>query len=105
MDYENIKYLKDYHPTVKLLRLDHAPLIISFLYQEFKRNNKIVISNTELKTSLSDYLYNLNHIYGENTYPGTAQNYLDKWSNDSFLRKYYTSNSDESFFELTSYPA
>lgn len=101
MDYENIKYLKDYNPTVKLLRLDNAPLILSFLDQEFKKNNKIVISNTELKTSLSDYLYNLNHIYGENTHPDTAQNYLDKWSNDSFLRKYYTSNSDESFFELT----
>lgn len=101
MDHENIKYLKDYNPTVKLLRLDNAPLIISFLFQEFKKNNKIVISNTELKTSLSDYLYNLNHIYGDNTYPGTAQNYLDKWSNDGFLRKYYTSNSDEPAFELT----
>lgn len=101
MDYENIKYLKDYNPTVKLLRLDNAPLIISFLFQEFKKNNKIVISNNELKTSLSDYLYNLNYIYGENTYPGTAQNYLDKWSNDGFLRKYYTSNNDEPAFELT----
>ncbi len=101
MDHENIKYLKDYNPTVKLLRLDNAPLIISFLFQEFKKNNKIVISNTELKTSLSDYLYNLNHIYGDNIYPGTAQNYLDKWSNDGFLRKYYTSNSDEPAFELT----
>lgn len=101
MDHENIKYLKDYNPTVKLLRLDNAPLIISFLFQEFKKTNKIVISNTELKTSLSDYLYHLNHIYGEKTYPGTAQNYLDKWSNDGFLRKYYTSNSDEPAFELT----
>lgn len=101
MDYENIKYLKDYNPTVKLLRLDNAPLILSFLFQEFKKNNKIIISNIELKTSLSDYLYNLNHIYGDNTYPGIAQNYLDKWSNDGFLRKYYTSNSDEPVFELT----
>jgi Protein of unknown function (DUF3375) len=101
MDHENIKYLKEYNPTIKLLRLDNAPLIISFLFQEFKKNNKIVISNTELKTSLSDYLYNLNYIYGENTYPGSAQNYLDKWSNDGFLRKYYTSNNDEPAFELT----
>jgi uncharacterized protein YPO0396 len=84
MDYENIKYLKDYNPTVKLLRFDNAPLILSFLFQEFKQYNKIVISNIELKTSLSDYLYNINHIYGENTYPSTSQNYLDKWSNDKF---------------------
>jgi hypothetical protein len=101
MDHEKIKYLKEYHPTIKLLRLDNAPLIISFLYQEFKKNNKIVILNTELKTGLSDYLYHLNHSYGEDTYPGSAQNYLDKWSNDGFLRKYYTSNSDEPVFELT----
>ncbi len=101
MDHEYIKYLKEYNPTVKLLRLDNAPLILSFLFQEFKKNNKIVILNTEIKTSLSDYIYNLNHIYGENTYSGTAQNYLDKWSNDGFLRKYYTSNSDEPAFELT----
>ncbi len=101
MDHDIIKYLRDHNPTVRLLRLDNAPLIISFLFHEFKKNNKIVISSTQLITSLSDYLYNLRQNYGEDTYPGTAQNYLDKWSNDGFLRKYYTPSSDEPVFELT----
>ncbi|KCZ72029.1 signal transduction protein [Candidatus Methanoperedens nitroreducens] len=101
MDHDIIKYLRDHNPTVRLLRLDNAPLIISFLFQEFKKNNRIVISNTQLITGLSDYLYNLKQSYGEDAYPGTAQNYLDKWSNDGFLRKYYTPNSDEPVFELT----
>lgn len=101
MDYDYIKYLRDSHPTVRLLRLDNAPLIISFLFLQFKKNNNIILSSTEVTTRLSDYLYNLRERYGEEVYPDTAKNYLDRWADYGFLRKYYPSSSDDPLFELT----
>lgn len=101
MDYEYIKYLKDYNPSIRLLRLENAPLIVSFLYQHFKSNNNIVLSSTELTTRLSDYLHNLRENYGDDIYPDTAKNYLERWATEGFLRKYYMPDSDEPMFELT----
>jgi hypothetical protein len=101
MDYEYIKYLKDHNPVVRLLRLDNAPLIISFLSQCFKEDNNIVLSKTELTTRLSDYLHALRENYGDDIYPDSAKNYLEKWTADGFLRKYYMSDSDDPVFELT----
>lgn len=101
MDYEYIRYLKDHNPSVRLLRLENAPLIMSFLYQHFKSDNNIVLSSIELTTRLSDYLHSLRENYGDDIYPDTAKNYLDKWTTEGFLRKYYTPDSDELVFELT----
>ena len=98
--YDDINILIQDAP-LKLLRATYAPLIISFLYQSFKKNNKDTITNTELKTALSDYLYNLNLTLGETAFPGTAQEYLDTWANMDFLRKHYITTSDEPVFELT----
>ncbi|MBU4138711.1 MAG: DUF3375 domain-containing protein [Euryarchaeota archaeon] len=98
--YDDINILIQDTP-LKLLRADHAPLIISFLYQSFKKNNKDTITNTELKTALSDFLYNLNLTLGETAFPSTAQEYLDTWANMDFLYKHYTTTSDEPVFELT----
>src|SRR5574337_648725 len=101
MDHDYIRYLRDHNPTVRLLRLDNAPLIISFLFFQFKRNNRMVISNTELTTGLADYLYSLREQHGDGVYPGSAQDYLTAWTNDGFLRKFYPADSDEPVFELT----
>lgn len=101
MDYEYIRHLKDHNPSLRLLRLENAPLIVGFLYQHFKSDNNIVLSSIELTTRLSDYLHNLRENYGDNIYPDTAKNYLDKWTSEGFLRKYYTPDSDEPVFELT----
>lgn len=101
MDYEYIRYLKDHNPSVRLLRLENAPLIVSFLYQHFKSDNNIVLSGAELTTRLSDYLHNLRENYGDDIYPDTAKNYLERWATEGFLRKYYMPDSDEPMFELT----
>jgi hypothetical protein len=101
VDYEYIRYLKDHNPSVRLLRLENAPLIVSFLYQHFKSDNNIVLSGAELTTRLSDYLHNLRENYGDDIYPDTAKNYLERWATEGFLRKYYMPDSDEPMFELT----
>jgi hypothetical protein len=101
MDHDHIRYLRDQNPTVRLLKLDNSPLIVSFLFSQFKKHNRIVIANEELTTNLTDYLYSLRENYGENAYPDSAHDYLIKWTNEGFLRKYYIPDSDEPVFELT----
>lgn len=101
MEYQDIKYLKENNPAIRLLNADNSPLIISFLIHEFKKNNKFSISNDELVSTLLDYLYSLRDIYGDEIYPGSAQTYLDDWADAEFLRKYYLPDKDDPFFELT----
>jgi len=101
MDYLYVKSLKENHPTIRLLNAGNSPLIISFLFQSFKKVNRTSVPNDELVSGLTDYLYSLRSMCGDNAYPETAQNYLDKWTNDQYLRKYYPQNTDEAHFELT----
>ncbi len=101
MEYHRIKSLKENNPTVRLLNADNGPLIISFLFQSFKNNNKITISNDELVSNLADYIYSIRNLYGDELFPNSPQEYLDSWANEQFLRKYYPSTSDEPCFELT----
>jgi hypothetical protein len=101
MDHFYIKNVVLPNPAVRLLKMDNAPLIISFLYQEFKGNNRIDITDAELTQQLSDYLYYLRENNEEGLYPDTAPAYLDRWTADGLLRKYYPPSSDEPFFQLT----
>jgi hypothetical protein len=101
MDYLQIKNLKENNPTIRLFNADNCPLIVSFLFQAFKEGNKITISNDELVSHLSDTIYHIRGVYGDHLYPETAQNYLDKWTADGYLRKYFPDHSDEPCFELT----
>lgn len=45
---------------MKLLRARHAPMILSFLHQEFKVPNRITIPNYQLVDRLADYLDGIN---------------------------------------------
>lgn len=102
MEYLNIKQLKENHPSLKLLKADNSPLIISFLYRKFKENNIPTIPKNELESSLSDYLYFLKEEEGEDAYPKTPSEYLEDWTNANYLRSYY-SQDDEAYFDLTHY--
>jgi hypothetical protein len=101
MDYHRIKTLKENNSTIRLFNADNSPLIISFLFQAFKQNNKITIPNDELVSNLTDTIYSLRNTFGNDVYPDSAQNYLDAWANDYYLRKYYPPDNDEPCFELT----
>lgn len=99
MEHEYIKYLKEHNPAIRLFRQDNAALIISFLFNAFKIRNRLTIPYSEMVSLLSDYLYRLNQ--DNESYPLSAHSYLDKWSNDGFLRAWYENNVDEPTFELT----
>lgn len=56
MRYEELEQLMGHALPIKILRARSAPLLISFLYAEFKKRNRIAISSYELTSRLSDYL-------------------------------------------------
>src|SRR5690606_24222306 len=96
-------YLKENNATLRILRVDNAPLIISFLFKTFKKKSKTVITGSELTTYLNDYIYFLNQNEQSNLriYPMSAHEYIQKWTNDGYLRSWYEPNNDEPLFELT----
>lgn len=99
MDHQQIRNLKENNPSFKLLNTTNSPLIISFLYQQFKENNFLEISKDELESNLSNCLYYLKTQEGIE-YPRQPAEYLEDWTNAEFLRSRYSSN-DVIHFELT----
>jgi len=93
-----------------LLRAKSAPLTLSFFYKVFKEAHITTITNTELRNKLEGYLEDLeyqekddeleaNTLFDDNSLK--AAQYIEKWSNDGFLRK-YPNDDGEDLHELTS---
>jgi hypothetical protein len=103
MDYDSLKTLKRIHPGWRLLTADNAPMIVSFLYRCFIEPNVRTLQETDLVSSLDDYLYRLNETHEAAAYPKSASEYLNDWSADerAWLRKYYPRDSDEPHYDLT----
>ena len=100
MEYDQIKYQLENSVTIKLLRSRNAPLILSFLSQQFKQKQQITIFESELESKLEDYLECLQEIEPDN-YSRNAQEYLEQWCKDNLLRRYHEKNHDDPVFELT----
>lgn len=102
MTYEEINLLLRNHTSIRLLKADHAPLIISFFFTVFKEGiynqEEGGIKEKELADYLSDQLYVLNEL--EMKYPKSPAEYLTDWANAGFLRK-FPGKTDEFVYELT----
>lgn len=101
MDFETLLKLKQSHAAWRLLTIDSAPLVLSFLYQAFIRPNARSIRAVDLVAQLEDTLHSLRQAHGA-IYPRTAQAYLDDWASGAtpYLRKYYPQSGDEPEFDL-----
>lgn len=95
MDYQKLEIQLKSVPSFKLLRSRNAPLILSFLYSQFKEQGEISISNEKLVSQLAWYLEELNYSDEDDdlTSLGTdnyekAKKYIESWTNDNFLRNY-----------------
>jgi len=93
-----------------LLRAKSAPFTLSFFYKVFKEAHVTTITNAELKNKLEGYLEDLeyeekddeleaNTLFDDNSIK--AAQYIEKWSNAGFLRK-YPNDDGEDLHELTS---
>lgn len=99
-DYAYLDHLKSTNPSLKLISADSAPLILSFVHQIFIQGDRDSITQTDITSRLSDFLFTINSSYREDTYPQAPKKYLEDWANAGFLRKFY-SGSDEPLFEPT----
>jgi hypothetical protein len=103
MDYAFLELLRQGHPAWRLLGADNAVLVVSFLYREFVVSNRREIAQAELVEHLEDVLFDLRARLGEGAFPKNALYYLDYWvaNEQGWLRKFYRSDSDEPYFDLT----
>ncbi len=99
--FDHVNQLFKSHPAIRLMRAEHAPLVISFLDRAFIRQNERVMSQSDLVSRLDDTLYGLREA-GED-FPRSALAYLDEWASDEkgWLRKFYPENTDEPHYDLT----
>ncbi|MEI7811448.1 MAG: DUF3375 domain-containing protein [Ignavibacteria bacterium] len=100
-DYEELRYYKEHNPALKLLRADSFPLIASFLKSAFKKLSRNYIPADELESELTDFLFEIQQAYPDDFPSENVRVYLDRWTNEGFLRKYYTFGSDTALYELT----
>ncbi|HWQ25689.1 MAG TPA: DUF3375 domain-containing protein [Chlorobaculum sp.] len=103
LDYTTLDLLRQNHPAWRLLRAQHAPLVASFLHRIFIAPNVRTLSQSDLVEALEDELFALRRQLGDDTFPGSAQNYLNDWAeNDKgWLRKFYPAGEDEPHYDLT----
>jgi hypothetical protein len=103
LDYATLDLLRQSHPAWRLLRSDHAPLVVSFLNRVFIVPNLRVMAQADLVEALKDELFALRERLGSEVFPKPALEYLNDWAaNDKgWLRKFYRQGSDEPYFDLT----
>jgi hypothetical protein len=105
---ELVQQFKTARPLL-LLRARNAPFIISFLQKVFSDANVTTISNGELRSKLEGYIEDLSYEEKDDELDAgslfddfslRAAQYIDKWSNSGYLRK-YPGNEGEDLHELT----
>lgn len=97
LSYEYLQNIRKHNPAWRLLYIDNAPLILSFLYKVFIKTNQRSLHYSEIITRLDDYLFHLHSLHGEVLYPKSAKDYIEDWAHpeNSFLRIYYPPNKDD----------
>lgn len=99
--YGHVRELYARHPAWQLLRTHHAPLIISFLQRTYIDHNRRLIPADEFLTLLEDELYALRQRDGADAFPKEAKSYLSDWLKEGFLRRTWTSATDQDQIDLT----
>lgn len=99
MNYEKALSLYKNDKTLQLLRAEHFPLLVAFFHLAFKQQDKISYLQSELQSLLGDYIYALQR-QGINDYGKSPVDYLQKWAEQGYLRRYYE-RADEPVYELS----
>ena len=104
MTHDELQTTLQHAYSVKLLVSPNAPLILSFLYAQFKQPGRVTASHHELIEALDEQLGDL-RAQDARRYPSEAQAYLRQWCDEEhrFLRKYFAAGQDDPVYELTSH--
>ena len=103
MDFDRLSKLRDAHGGWRLLLADSAPMVVSFFHRVFIEPNVRAMAEGELVSRLEDHLAGIREVHGDEAYPRAALLYLKDWADDrrAWLRRYYSSDSDEAHYDLT----
>lgn len=110
MDFEKLESLLRVAPSLRLLRAKNAALMLSFFQLEFKERNEIAVANRLLVQRLADYLDFLDYHDDEETgdlaywsldCADKARKYVERWTEDNYLRNYVDDSSKEVINVLT----
>lgn len=101
MELDRIEALRRSDAAWRLLRADHAALILSFLGSVFVEENVRSLPLRDLQARLDDVLYAANQ--DEVGYPRSAKDYLADWAapEAGWLRTYYPAGTDEPWVDAT----
>lgn len=97
---ESLRNFFDASPTARLMRSDHAPLVIDFLNRTFKAGEAISVGQMELRSLLASYQEELHELEPE-LMIGPSEQYLAKWSEAGWLNRFLEASSAEPQFQLT----
>ena len=103
LDFDTLHILQKEHPSWRLLRSDHAPLVVSFLHRVFIRPYcSRLMAEADLAEALEDDLFVLRERLGNDAFPRSARDYLTDWSSPAkgWLRKFYPRGTDEPTYDL-----
>ena len=103
MDHDTLEALRDRHPAWRLLRAQHAPMVLSFLGRHFVEDNNGATPAARLAELLDEHLESLDDGVDEPRFPRTPDAYLEEWSSSDrgWLRRFYPAGSDEVHFDAT----
>jgi hypothetical protein len=99
MNFEKAYSLYRNDKTLLLLRAEHFPLLVSFFHLAFKQQERIAYPQASLNSLLGDFIFALKQ-QGIVDYNKTPLEYLEKWAQQGFLRRYYDLG-DEPVYELS----
>ncbi len=99
MDYDQLRFDLENAPSMKLLRSQHAPLIIAFLYAQFKSSQHLSVPFDDLALQLERFLEVLNE--QQPTASRSASAYLKEWADEAHRIVRITSRAHGDFVELT----
>lgn len=103
LDFSTTSTLIKNNAALKLLRSDHAPLIISFLNRMFIEPGVNDLPENVLVEALEDELHHLEGRRNFKLYPRTARDYLIEWAapDKAWLRRFYKPGSGGQAFDIT----
>lgn len=104
MDHAEIRRLRERNPAWRMLRADHAPLLLSFLGRFYVESGNGASPEGQLVDALDDELYALNAESPDAPpYPRPAADYLADWAapEHGYLRRFYPLGTDEIHYDAT----
>jgi hypothetical protein len=99
---EKLSIYFDTSPAVGLLRADHSPFILCFLFERFKRAHVIDIAHSDMLPALASYQERLQEA-GHNVLRDKPEDYLRIWSSSDkrWLRRHLEAGRTEALYRLT----